>query len=133
MMPSLSASGEWVLLSKYYRRGRGVEVGDVVSFRHPLDVDMLALKRVIGLGGDFVVRDAPHRTSGDVMVQIPEGHCYVVGDNLDHSRDSRVWGPLPMALIKGKAICKISRERYGVPWPVKIGDGLQDALDDDGP
>ncbi|GAM88445.1 hypothetical protein ANO11243_064780 [Dothideomycetidae sp. 11243] len=128
MLPHIAADGDVVVVSKYYRRGRDVTVGDLVSFRHPLDERTQALKRVVGMEGDFVLRDSPHRGRAD-MIQVPAGHCYVVGDNLDHSRDSRMYGPLPLALIKGKAICKINREWYIIPWPQPIQNGLQDPTD----
>ena len=38
---------------------------------------------------------------------MPEGHCWLLGDNEDASRDSRTYGPLPMALIRGKVTAKI--------------------------
>jgi signal peptidase I len=34
---------------------------------------------------------------------IPPGHLFMMGDNRDNSQDSRVWGLLPVGLIKGKA------------------------------
>lgn len=52
--------------------------------------------------------------------QIPEGHCWIVGDNLPASRDSRQFGPLPLALVQGKIIGKI------LPWKDRqwASDGL---------
>lgn len=61
MLPTLSVIGDSVLISKRYRRGKGVKVGDVVEIRHPVPdyPQHGAVKRVIGLGGDFVVRSSP--------------------------------------------------------------------------
>ena len=39
--------------------------------------------------------------------QIPEGHCWIAGDNAPASRDSRDYGPIPLALVKGKVIARI--------------------------
>ena len=38
---------------------------------------------------------------------MPDGHCWLLGDNLPDSRDSRVYGPVPLALIKGKVIARL--------------------------
>lgn len=61
MLPTLSVTGDNVLISKRYRRGRGIKVGDVVEIRHPVPEYPRhgAVKRVIGLGGDFVLRSSP--------------------------------------------------------------------------
>ncbi|EME45684.1 hypothetical protein DOTSEDRAFT_87969 [Dothistroma septosporum NZE10] len=128
MLPTLSSFGDWVFISKWYRRGRGVRVGDLVSFKHPKDLGGYAVKRVIGMPGDFVLMNTPNKS--EAMIQIPEGHCWVVGDNMEHSRDSRSFGPLPLALICGKVTAKI--EWHGrMPHFSRFESGLEAASMDD--
>ncbi len=35
---------------------------------------------------------------------MPPDHVFVMGDNRDQSYDSRFWGPVPIADIKGEAL-----------------------------
>jgi len=114
MLPTIAVDGDWVLISKYYRRGRGVAVGDIVSYEHPMRRGYRAVKRIVAMPGDFVLRDTPRSDGGGGawLVQVPEGHCWVAGDNLEWSRDSRHFGPLPLALVKGKVLFKISTRSW---------------------
>ena len=67
MLPTINVEGDWVVISKLHARGRQVTVGDLVSFKHPHDGrDVGVIKRVIGLAGDFVVKD-PSDGSGDML------------------------------------------------------------------
>ncbi len=40
---------------------------------------------------------------GDRKFTVPEGHLFMMGDNRDNSKDSRFWGPLPLAHVVGRA------------------------------
>ncbi|XP_057801257.1 uncharacterized protein LOC131016552 [Salvia miltiorrhiza] len=71
--------------------------GDVVIFRSPSDYKKKNIKRIVGLPGDWI--DLP---SLDETVRIPEGHCWVVGDNSACSLDSRSFGPIPLGLVCGR-------------------------------
>jgi signal peptidase I len=35
-------------------------------------------------------------------ITVPHGSCYVLGDNRSHSKDSRNFGPIPLADVKGR-------------------------------
>ncbi|KAH8888681.1 putative mitochondrial inner membrane protease subunit 1 [Thozetella sp. PMI_491] len=118
MLPTLEADGDAVLISNLHRHGRGVSVGDVVAFKIPVN-DHDGIKRVIGLPGDFVMVDTPESGS-ETMVQVPPGHCWVVGDNMLASRDSRLYGPIPLAMVRGKVLARV--------WPFSESKWLRNPL-----
>ena len=68
MLPTLEVTDDWVYVSCFYRRGRGIRVGDVVTIKHPMFPGTGASKRVLGMPGDFVLRDTPGK-EGRMMVQ----------------------------------------------------------------
>lgn len=126
MLPTFLVDGETIIFDMAYRRGRGVRVGDCVSYQIPVEPPgEEGVKRVIGMPGDYVLLNSPGATS-DRMLQVPKGHCYLVGDNLPWSRDSRDFGPLPLALIKGKAIAKGSMTGWDPrKWFTRVENGLK--------
>jgi len=52
----------------------------------------------------YQVYCTPDAPCGDVAPQrVPPGHAWLAGDHRDHSADSRVFGPVPVGRIKGRA------------------------------
>lgn len=109
-----------------------VERGDILVFKYPQAPERDFIKRVIGLPGETLeVRqkqlyidgaklDEPYlrdqmpvlepgaialdRRDNFGPITVPAAHYFMMGDNRDNSEDSRYWGPLPHAYIKGKAM-----------------------------
>ncbi len=54
----------------------------------------------------FVDPTQPH----PIPVHIPPGHMWIQGDNMSNSRDSRLYGPIPMGLIRGVVRAKLFPE-----------------------
>jgi len=68
MLPTLEFYGGYVMISRSYRRGKNVKVGDLVSFYSVVEPRELVIKRVVGLEGDYVLRDTPEKN--DIMIQV---------------------------------------------------------------
>ncbi|MCL2029278.1 MAG: signal peptidase I [Deltaproteobacteria bacterium] len=106
-----------------------VEIGrperwDVVVFISPEDKSKDFVKRVVGLPGETVALvggqvfingrkiEDPHgrydplgspALRNRAPVVVGEDQYFMMGDNRDHSSDSRVWGTVDFSLLKGRA------------------------------
>ncbi|KAK8865874.1 signal peptidase I [Kwoniella newhampshirensis] len=52
-------------------------------------------------------RLVPRRNGEGQWVKVPKGHVWLVGDNLSNSTDSRKYGPVPIAMVKGKVLARV--------------------------
>ena len=99
--------------------------GDVIVFVNPVDHKRDFIKRLIALGGETVqikegdiyidgkkindpaIDNTYYYQKGQYGVEgptvIPQGYCFVLGDNSKDSNDSRYWGFVPQEDIVGKA------------------------------
>lgn len=129
MYPSLY-DGDLVIASKVDYRVHAVERGDVVILRDPLDPSRDFIKRVVGLPGDRIqIHDHRVLVNGDALrepyvqtpwvapgdwpgpgaqdsVVVPSASYFVLGDNRDHSSDSRVFSWVRRDAIDGKAVVR---------------------------
>lgn len=126
MLPTLQI-GDHILVNKFMYSFAPIQRGDIIVFKFPQDETRDFIKRVIGLPGETleirgkrvlingdplqesyaVYSDGPFARGGDRdrlgPLVIPAGQLFMMGDNRDHSMDSRVWGFLDARKIKGKA------------------------------
>ncbi len=125
--------------------GKEPRRGDIIVFEFPKDPKKDFIKRVIGEPGDVIeIRDKkilinnkpieenygfyldpsvfpesvrPRDNFGPFTV--PPQNYFVMGDNRDHSFDSRFWGTVDFSSVKGKAFIiywSWDKENFGVRW-----------------
>ncbi|XP_065645932.1 mitochondrial inner membrane protease subunit 1 isoform X2 [Hydra vulgaris] len=87
---------------------RKFQVGDIVVARSPSNPKQMVCKRIAAVEGERVER---HKVvlgeTTKKYVKIPKGHVWLLGDNSNNSTDSRTYGPVPLALIRGRVCFKI--------------------------
>jgi signal peptidase I len=94
-------------------KGRTVFINDNALSSHPADPVKLAamgkqIRGVVVIESNRTARygvmfsKTPDEESGFPRTVIPNGFCFVLGDNRDDSHDSRFFGPVPLADILGR-------------------------------
>ena len=129
--------GDRIFVDKISYRFREPRRGDVVVFKYPLDRKKDFVKRLVALGGETLeIREGQLYVNGQRLekpasiaerfyynrsdwtfgrrgqiINIPEGHLFVLGDNSAQSSDSRNWGFVPRKDVIGRAVV--------IWWPPK--------------
>ncbi|MBP6857766.1 MAG: signal peptidase I [Candidatus Pacebacteria bacterium] len=127
MSPTLE-TGNYLLIDEVTYKFSEPERGDVVVFKAPPEPDKYFIKRIIGLPGDTVsingqivtITNAEnpegftlsesfitHKSLDNMVVKVLEDQYFVMGDNRAGSFDSRSWGTLPKANLRGRALLRL--------------------------
>lgn len=135
MQPTLNPHNyleDYVFVSRWAVRNLEVERGEIVCLVSPKNPNDRLLKRIVGLQGtvfllpNVAMRLNDFRVAGDVVatigykksfIKIPEGHCWIEGDNTGFSMDSNSFGPVSLGLVQSRAMC--------VVWPPSRWQFLQ--------
>ncbi|KAF8912850.1 peptidase S24/S26A/S26B/S26C, partial [Gymnopilus junonius] len=111
MLPTLANSGEIVIEDclTYRLFPDKLTRGDLITLESPIAPGRIICKRLIGLPGDTVCVDPTGELAPSTEhVVIPKGHIWISGDNAAASRDSRMYGPVPIGLVKGRLFARVS-------------------------
>ena len=125
MLPTLQKD-DYLMTNPRAYRSQALKRGDLIIFEYPQDPTKQFVKRLIALEGETVeIKNKQVFIDGQAIqesykvhedaamidtrdnfgpLKIPAGQCFVLGDNRDNSNDSRFWGALPLANIKGQAL-----------------------------
>ncbi|MDL1974559.1 MAG: signal peptidase I [Deltaproteobacteria bacterium] len=125
--------------------GKEPRRGDIIVFEFPKDPKKDFIKRVIGEPGDVIeirnkkilINNKPIKENYGFYLDpsvfpesvrprdnfgpftVPPQNYFVMGDNRDHSFDSRFWGTVDFSSVKGKAFIiywSWDKENFGVRW-----------------
>lgn len=133
---------EYLLAEKLSLHMGSPKRGDVVIFKYPKNPSVNYIKRVIGLPGDTVQIKNNQITifndqnpagsvvqenyipssvqtltneKEEIKIKVDADSYFVLGDNREHSSDSREWGLLPKANLIGRAWLTIRPfDKFGV-------------------
>ncbi len=126
MFPTMH-NADFLITEKITYRFGGPERGQIVVLKNPRDESQDFIKRIIGLPGDTIKIEnnsiflngtklnEPYlppgtRTKGESFLQdgniitIPPNKYFVIGDNREHSSDSREFGPVPREKLIGRGL-----------------------------
>lgn len=133
---------ERVLVNKFLYKFhlREPRPGDIIVFQYPKQPDRDFIKRVVAVTGDTVemkdgqvfVNGQPFPEASTVRMtthdygpyRVPPDSVFVLGDNRNNSEDSRYFGQVPLANVRGLA--------FGRIWPLTRLSGFANPVTEAG-
>eukprot|EP01056_Protomagalhaensia_sp_Gyna25_P005570 Protomagalhaensia_sp_Gyna_25__5569@NODE_761_length_2675_cov_24_925266_g597_i0_p2_GENE_NODE_761_length_2675_cov_24_925266_g597_i0NODE_761_length_2675_cov_24_925266_g597_i0_p2_ORF_typecomplete_len171_score13_25Peptidase_S26/PF10502_9/2_6Peptidase_S26/PF10502_9/7_7e08Peptidase_S24/PF00717_23/4_6e10CHASE9/PF17153_4/0_014Peptidase_S3/PF00944_19/1_1e02Peptidase_S3/PF00944_19/4_7_NODE_761_length_2675_cov_24_925266_g597_i06561168 len=107
MVPAIEATGGVLLVDRVWWRFSRLKRDDIVIFyQKQREPPILACKRIVGLGGQTVIRNR-------VMFYVPKSHLWLEGDKPECSKDSRYYGSVDSYDVWGRVV------------DIKLGSTLQ--------
>lgn len=97
-LPDSNAGMRDLILLKKWNAKKDLKRGEIVVYRSPVDPEITAIKRIVGLQGDVVFTKKPFPLD---EVVVPRNHVWVEGDDV-HSHDSNHFGAISAHLIQAK-------------------------------
>lgn len=127
--------GDYLIVDELSYRLREPKRGEVIVFHYPKDESQRFIKRIIGLPGETIkiqngkiaILDGqqkginfdeskylplPGSLGQDEVISLQRNEYFVMGDNRDHSFDSRGWGALKRDELIGRVVVRA--------WPIEV-------------
>lgn len=127
---------EYLIIDEISYRFKAPERGQVIVFRYPLNPQEYFIKRLIGLPGEevqikdnkiiiynqenpnglvlkenYLPEDLKTQANDEERIKIGPDKYFVLGDNRNNSKDSRIFGPVDKNFVTGKVLFR--------GWPLK--------------